>query len=203
MNTYYLHPDNPQERIINQIIDALQNDKLIVYPSQHGYQLAMSLSAKDAHTQASRMGNWQTPPHAVLICQNLSQIAQYADMDNFAHRIMKSKLGTGIDFALNPTKLTPKKFIHDKTKTITVRQATTAIEQALIEKLSEAFVSLPIIIDGEPLNYDSSYEVEMAVENLVDGYINAGEIAQSTPTLVSLIDESVTVLIQGDAQIDW
>lgn len=202
MNTYYPHPDNPQGRIISQIIDALQNDQLIVYPSQHGYQLAISLSAKDAYTQASRMGNWQTPPHAVLICQDLSHIAHYADMDNFAHRIMKSKLGKGIDFALVPTKLTPKKFIHDKTKTIAVRQATIAIEKALLDKLGEAFISLPIIIDGEPLNYDSSYEVEMAVENLVDGYVNAGEITQSTPTLVSLIDESATVLIQGDAQMD-
>ncbi len=203
MITYYLHPDNPQERILNQIITAFTNDELIVYPSQHGYQLAMSLSAKEAHLQALRMGNYQTAPHAVLICQDLSHIAQYADIDNFAHRIMKSKLGTGIDFALAPTKLTPKKFIDDKSKTIAVRQAATAIERALVEKLGEAFVSLPIIIDGEPLSYSSSYEVEMAVENLVDGYINSVEIMQSEPTLVNLTDGTVTVLSQGDAQIDF
>lgn len=203
MNTYYLHPDNPQVRIVKQIIHALHNDELIVYPSQHGYQLAMSLNAKDAYTKANRMANWQTPPQAVLVCQNLSQIANYADIDNFAHRIMKSQLGIGIDFLLPPTKSMPKKYIDEKTKSIAVRQAATPIEQALLEALDEPFLSLPIIIDGEALHYDSSYDVEMAVENLVDGYVNAGELNLTTPTLCNLSDGTATVVVHGDTAINF
>lgn len=203
MQTYYIHPDNPQPRIIAQVAQALKEDQLLVCPDTHGYQLIMSLNAKSALEQAVRMANWADAPHYTLVCKNLSQLSQYVEIDNFAHRILKSQLGQGVDFTLLPTKSTPKKFHDNKTKTIAVRLATTPISQLIIDQLDEAYITLPITIDGQDISYGSSYEVEMAVENLVDGYINAGEIMQTKPTIVSLIDDEVQLIEQGDAIINF
>lgn len=200
MQTYYIHPDNPQDRIIAQVVQALKDDQLIVYPDAHGYQLALSLNAKSALEQAQRMAGQSAK--AVLICQDLSQISHYAEVTNFAHRVMKNKLGTGIDFALIPTKATPKKLVDDKSKTIAVRIATTPIVTALLDKLGEPFVSLPIIIANEVLTYYSNYEVEIAVENLVDCFMNAGELTQAVPTLIDISQDDIVIVQQGDAAFE-
>ncbi|HEY9353301.1 MAG TPA: threonylcarbamoyl-AMP synthase, partial [Nocardioides sp.] len=34
-----VHPDNPQSRLISQVVDALRDDQLIAYPTDSGYAL--------------------------------------------------------------------------------------------------------------------------------------------------------------------
>ncbi|MFB6348300.1 Sua5/YciO/YrdC/YwlC family protein [Moraxella sp. ZJ142] len=197
MQIYYPHPDNPQARIITQIAKALQNDQLLVYPDIGGYRLAMSLNAKQAFEQACRMAQSQELIFC-LICRDLSQIANYAQVSNFAHRILKKHLGQNIDFMLPATKTTPKKYLHAKHQGIAVRTANTPLSLALLDELGEAFVSLPIILGGEQPIFDGGYELQMLLENLVDGFVDGGDMNQSATAIINLINDEIVLLNQGE-----
>lgn len=49
---------------------------------------------------------------------------------------------------------------------------------------------MPIYLNGEKVTYDSTYELEMMMENLVDGFLDAGELQDQPSPVVSLIDAS-------------
>ena len=61
---------------------------------------------------------------------------------------------------------------------------------ALIEALNAPFISMPIYLNGEKVTYDSTYELEAMMENLVDGFLDAGELQDQPSPVVSLIDAS-------------
>ena len=42
-----LHPDNPQPRLVTQIVEALRDDALIAYPTDSGYALGARLGNRD------------------------------------------------------------------------------------------------------------------------------------------------------------
>ena len=43
-----IHPYNPQSRYINQVIDVLQNDGVIIYPTDTVYGLGCNIYSKKA-----------------------------------------------------------------------------------------------------------------------------------------------------------
>lgn len=75
-------------------------------------------------------------------------------------------------------------------KNICVSLAHTPIVLGLIEALNAPFISMPIYLNGEKVTYDSTYELEMMMENLVDGFLDAGELQDQPSPVVSLIDAS-------------
>ncbi|PVF11866.1 threonylcarbamoyl-AMP synthase, partial [Yersinia pestis] len=40
---FYIHPDNPQPRLINQCVDVLRKGGVVVYPTDSGYALGCRL----------------------------------------------------------------------------------------------------------------------------------------------------------------
>ncbi|OAV00303.1 MULTISPECIES: Sua5/YciO/YrdC/YwlC family protein [Moraxella] len=187
MEKFYIHPDNPQMRLLTQAADLIKSDQLVVYPDPTGYRLALRLDAKQSLTQALRLS--QNEPEFCLICRNISEISTFATISDFAHRILKSTDDKTTHFLLSPTKALSKKFTHPNDKTICINIAHTPITLGLIEILDAPFISMPIYMNGEKLEYDSIYELEMTMENLVDGFIHAGEIPLKTSPLISLLND--------------
>ena len=188
MQKFYIHPDNPQKRVLMQAANLLKNDQLIIYPDPSGYRLAISLDAKQSLTQALRFGQYE--PKFCLICRHISEISTFAKISDFAHRNLKNTLNKNTHFLLNPTKSAPKKFVNSDDKNICVSLAHTPIVLGLIEALNTPFISMPIYLNGEKVTYDSIYELEMMMENLVDGFLDAGELQDHPSPVVSLIDAS-------------
>lgn len=135
MQTLYVHPDNPQARLISQVAQNLTNDKLVMLPTQLGYVFAVTLSAKNAQktTQQLCSDDW------ALVCRDLSQIATYANMNDGQFRTIKAHHDTPAIFVLPATKATPKPLTHPKHKTIGILIATTPISLALLDVLGEPF----------------------------------------------------------------
>ncbi|STY80177.1 Sua5/YciO/YrdC/YwlC family protein [Moraxella catarrhalis] len=188
MQKFYIHPDNPQKRVLMQAANLLKNDQLIIYPDPNGYRLAISLDAKQSLTQALRFGQYE--PKFCLICRHISEISTFAKISDFAHRNLKNALNKNTHFLLNPTKSAPKKFVNSDDKNICVSLAHTPIVLGLIEALNAPFISMPIYPNGEKVTYDSTYELEMMMENLVDGFLDTGELQDQPSPVVSLIDAS-------------
>lgn len=125
MQTLYIHPDNPQPRLIEQAAEALKNDQLIIYPTDTSYAFGCRLGAKQALEKLRLIRQLDDKHQFTLLCRDLSEIATYATVDNQQFKQLKAHTPAAITFILNATKDVPKKLAHPKKKTIGIRVPTT------------------------------------------------------------------------------
>lgn len=88
MKKLVIHPNNPQSRLIEHAVNTLKQDQLIIYPSDIGYEFALTLQSKMALQQLQHIN--QKHEHLTLLCRNLSEVASYATINNAQHRLLKN-----------------------------------------------------------------------------------------------------------------
>lgn len=154
MQTLYIHPQNPQDRLINQAVSALKADKLIVLPTDIGYAFGACLNAKTALDTLQKL----TIQHddfdtLVLLCQGVSQVAQFADINNAQFSLLK-KTPVQTVFILNANKNMPKKLCPKKTLGVCFTNQPIAL--ALLACLNEPIIISPLALD-EPYLIDEQF----------------------------------------------
>lgn len=167
MNTLYIHPQNPQARLIGEVIDSLNKGQAILLPTAFGYGLAVGLTAQKTFDKLSTYIN-STP---YVVCRELSEIAKFASLDNDAFASVRTGLKQSVPpiFELPATKDTPK-FLGKKSVHITTSDH--PIHLALFDGLQSGFVLLPINDD----NRHSDYEMGESYGHLADILVSIGEI---------------------------
>ena len=118
---FYIHPDNPQPRLINQCVEVLRKGGVIVYPTDSGYALGCMLGEKNAMERICRIRQLDSNHNFTLVCRDLSEISTYAFVDNTAFRLMKNKTPGNFSFILKATKEVPRRLMSEKRKTIGLR----------------------------------------------------------------------------------
>lgn len=116
MQVFYIHPENPQPRLIEQVADLLRKDQLIIYPTDTSYAFGCRLGAKDALDKLKQIRELDDKHQFTLLCRDLSEIANYAAVDNIQFKQLKALTPAPITFILNATKDVPKKLAHAKKK---------------------------------------------------------------------------------------
>lgn len=182
MQTLYIHPQNPQQRLIEQAISLLKQDTLAVIPSQFGYVLAFTLEAKTALDKAKQ--HHKLGEHAfTLMCRTLSEVATYATMNDEQHRIIKANFDSQTRFVLIATKTTPKKLLN-KHKAIAICHDSTPIMTALLDGLDEPLVIIPLVdLEISPNNTSATlnheqhgYEIADLLGHQLDLLIDVGQM---------------------------
>ncbi len=142
MKMLSIHPQNPQPRLIDQVVASLNNNELIAYDSELGFGLACRLgNNRGIDTLKPFFGDGNP---ATLLCQHLSQLSQYALIDDTQYRHIKAHLDSNHRFILMAQKPTPKALMHSKNKTISTAFAHTPISNALIDAINEPLVVIAI-----------------------------------------------------------
>ncbi len=87
---FYIHPDNPQQRLINQAVDIVRKGGVIVYPTDSGYALGCKIEDKGAMERICRIRHLPDGHNFTLMCRDLSELSTYSYVDNVAFRLMKT-----------------------------------------------------------------------------------------------------------------
>ena len=87
---FYIHPDNPQARLINQAVEIVRKGGVIVYPTDSGYALGCKIEDKGAMERICRIRQLPDGHNFTLMCRDLSELSTYAFVDNVAFRLMKN-----------------------------------------------------------------------------------------------------------------
>lgn len=87
---FYIHPDNPQARLINQAVEIVRKGGVIVYPTDSGYALGCKIEDKGAMERICRIRQLPDGHNFTLMCRDLSELSTYAFVDNVAFRLMKT-----------------------------------------------------------------------------------------------------------------
>ena len=194
---FVIHPQNPQQRLIQQAVDVLRNGGVIAYPTDSSYALGCMLGNKDAQTVIRSIRGVDEHHHFTLICRNLAEIATYAQVDNSQFRLLKANTPGQYTFILKATRELPRRVQHPKRSTIGLRVPEHADTQAMLEALGEPILSMTLLLPGddEPLN--EAWEIRERLEYQVDLVIDAGACLAEPTTVVDLSGESAQILRLG------
>ncbi|GAF57150.1 LOW QUALITY PROTEIN: YciO family [Psychrobacter sp. JCM 18901] len=202
MEVFYIHPDNPQPRLIEQAADLLRRDQLIIYPTDTSYAFGCRLGAKDALAKLKQIRELDDKHQFTLLCRDLSEIANYATVDNVQFKQLKAHTPAPITFILTATKDVPKKTGACKEKTIGIRVPSNPIAQALLEAMDEPILTSSLILPNRDDILDDPFEIEDLLGNQIDGLINAGIKTTKLTTIVDMTSSVPEVIRQGAANVD-
>ena len=202
MQVFYIHPDNPQPRLIEQAANLLKQDKLLIYPTDTSYAFGCRLGAKDALLQLKMIRQLDDKHQFTLLCRDLSEIATYASVDNAHFKQLKALTPAPITFILPATKDVPKKLAHPNKKTIGIRVPSNPIAQALLAAMDEPILTSSLILPNEDWVLDDPFEIEERLDGQVEGLINAGVKTIMLTTIVDMTSAVPEIIRQGAGNVD-
>ncbi len=107
-----VHPDNPQRRVITQVVDIVRADGLIAYPTDSCFALGCQLGNKDGIDRIRSIRHLDDHHHFTLVCQDFAQLGQLVYVDNRIFRAIKASTPGSYTFILPATKEVPRRLLH-------------------------------------------------------------------------------------------
>ncbi len=148
----YIHPETPQPRLLQQIINEIENDGVVVIPTDSGYALATSLGNKKGQDRIGEIRQLEKGHFFSLLCHNLSEISKYAKVDNQQYRLLKAITPGAFTCILKASQEIPKRIFSCKRKTIGIRVPDNKIVQELLEKYDNPILITTLILPNEEIS---------------------------------------------------
>ena len=192
-----IHPENPQQRLINQVVDCLKDGGIIIYPTDTIYGLGCDIHHPKAVERICRIKNID-PKKAQLsfICRDLSHLSDYTQsIDTPLYRVLKNSLPGPYTFILPASKQVPK-ILKSKKETIGLRVPNNVICMSILETMDNPILSasLPGDMVEEYTDPEIIYET---FGKLVDFVIDGGHGGIIPSTVVDCTTDEWTVIREG------
>ena len=171
---FQIHPDNPQPRLITQAVSIIREGGLVVYPTDSSYALGCHIGDKGAMERIRRIRQVDDDHNFTLVCRDLSEISNYAKIDNRDYRLPKMLTPGPYTFIHKATKQVPRRLMHPRRRTIGIRVPDNNIVHALLEELGEPIMSTTMIMPGDEMPQIDPYEICQLLEHQVDLIIDGG-----------------------------
>ncbi|MCW2790926.1 MAG: translation factor Sua5 [Nocardioides sp.] len=197
-----IHPDNPQPRLLQQVVDALRADELIAYPTDSGYALGCQLGNRDARDRMLRIRGLDDKHHFTLMCRDFSQMGQFVHIDNAAFRAIKAATPGPYTFILPSTGEVPRRLMHPKKRTVGVRIPDHTFDQALLDLLGEPLLTSSLILPGATEPLTMGWDVKEELDHQVDLVVEAGETPAEPTTVVDWSGEAPVIVRRGAGDPD-
>lgn len=195
---FYVHPDNPQGRLMKQAADIIKQGGVIVYPTDSGYALGCHLGDKKALERICRIRDIDKEHNFTLVCQDLSQISEYTRVDNTAYRLLKNNTPGAYTFIFKGSKEVPKRLLNPKKKTIGIRVPDNTIAQALLTELAEPIMSTSLIMPGKDMAEYDPEQIRDLLEHQVDLIVNGGYLGEHPTTVIDFSNDSIEIIRVGE-----
>lgn len=202
MTQYFkVHPENPQSRLISQVVMILRRGGIIVYPTDSCYALACMLDNKPALDRISRLRRLDPKHNMTLVCRDLSEIGVYAKVDNIAFRFIKSLTPGPYTFLLKATRDVPRRLQHPQKKTIGLRVPDNCIALDILETLDAPMLSSSLILPGNVLPESDPEEICRKLQDQVDLVIDGGAGGLEATSVIDLCGQAPVVVRVGKGDV--
>ena len=195
---FYVHPDNPQGRLMKQAAAIISQGGVIVYPTDSGYALGCHIGDKKALERICNIRDITKEHNFTLMCSDLSELSEYTRVDNSAFRLLKNNTPGPYTFIFKGSKEVPKRLLNPKRKTIGIRVPDNNIAQALLAELGEPIMSTTLIMPGaETAEFDPEH-IRDILEHQVDLIINGGHLGERPTTVIDFSNDEVEIIRVGE-----
>jgi len=190
-----IHPDNPQIRLIKHIAGKILSGAIIVFPTDSGFSIGSALDNKTGVERIRSIRKLSKNHDFTLMLNSLSQIGEFAKLDNDAFRLIKRIHSGYFTFILEATRIVPNRLAHPKKKTIGVRIPDNVFIQNLIAELGAPIMSVSLIIEGH--DFFNTQDVIDKLQNRVDVIVDSGYCLTAPSTVIDFTKNPYEVLREG------
>ena len=181
-----IHPDDPQHRLLSQAAEVLRSGGVVAIPTDSCYALGCCLGDKDALERIRRIREVDDRHHLTLMCRDLSEIAQFARVDNTQYRLLKATTPGSYTFILEGTKELPRRVLHPKRKTIGLRVPANKVALALLEELGEPLLTTTLMLPGDEAPLTEGWEIQDRLDDLIELILDGGHCGIEPTTVIDL-----------------
>ncbi|MBK5720823.1 threonylcarbamoyl-AMP synthase [Dysgonomonas sp. Marseille-P4677] len=196
-----LYEENPNQKEIDRIVKVLQDGGLIVYPTDTVYAIGCdALNVRAVEKICKMKGINPEKSNLSIICYDLSNISEYARVDNNTFKLMKKNLPGAFTFILNTTSSLPK--IYKNKKTVGIRVPDNNIIRELVRNLGNPILTTSVKDEDEVIEYTTDPElIYEKYQNLVDIVIDGGYGGIEGSTVVDCTDNEPEITRQGKGEL--
>lgn len=194
---FEVHPDNPHIRLLKQAVALLQKGEVLAVPTDSSYALVCHLDDKAAADKLRRIRGVDDKHHLTLLCRDLSELANYAKVDNQQFRLIKSATPGPFTFILEASKEVPRRLSHPARKTIGLRVPDHKVLQALLALHEGPLLATTLIAPGETEPMNDAEEIREHYEHQIAAVIDAGACALEPTTVVDLTQGEPEIIREG------
>ena len=199
-----IHPDNPDDRNIQRVVDCLQDGGIVVYPTDTVYGIGCDITNRAAVEKILRFKDINTKKtNLSFICYDLSQISDYVKpIDNSIFKLMKRNLPGPFTFILEANNNVPKLFKNNK-RTVGIRIPDNRIICKIVEALGNPVLLTSVkcdeddedeyITDPELIEERRSYIADIVIDGGIGGYMGS--------TVVDCTSGEPEILRQGKGEL--
>lgn len=194
-----IHPDTPQDRLIQTVILALEKGGVIIYPTDSVYGMGCSIEFLSSVPIMERIKGYYTPSTRLsFLCHDLSQLSNYCrPLNNNVFRMMKKNLPGPFTFLLKANNLVPKLF-QGKKRTVGIRVPDHPILQVILKELGEPIISTSLPWDEDEPGY--SFDPGLIYERFgqqVDLVIDGGPGGLDPSAIIDCTGAEPEILREG------
>jgi len=198
---FTIHPENPQGHLIREAVRIIHNGGVIIYPTDSGYALGCHLGEKEPVERIRRIRDLDRKHNFTLVCRDLSELSEYAHVDNATFRLLKANTPGPYTFLLLATREVPRRLQHPNRKTIGIRVPDHPIALALLDALDEPLMSTTLMLPNYELPLIEPLAIKDILEKHVDLIIDGGYCGQEPTTVVDLVDGPPKIIREGKGDI--
>ena len=196
-----LYDTNPNPVQIRHIAEVLRNGGIIIFPTDTVYAFGCSIfNAAGVEFIARLKQHDLRKTNLSFICSEMSQISEYAKMDDLAFKLMKKNLPGPFTFILNGSSKLPKLFKNKKT--VGIRMPQNNIALAIVRELGNPLMTSSIFTDEDTTEYITDPElIDEKYGSQIDLVIDAGMGGLIHSTIVDCTQDEPEIVRVGAGEI--
>jgi tRNA threonylcarbamoyl adenosine modification protein (Sua5/YciO/YrdC/YwlC family) len=194
-----IHPQNPEQRKVDQVIDCLRDGGVIIYPTDTVYGIGCDIYNQKAVERICRIRNIdRKKANFSFICYDLSHLSDFArNVDTATYKLMKKAFPGPFTFVLQAKNTVPDLF-KSKKKTVGIRIPENNIAREIVNRLGNPIMSASVHDEDEVIEYTTNPElIHEKYEDMVDMVIDGGFGDNHVSTVIDCSNGSAEILRQG------
>ena len=192
-----IHPEDPQPRLLTMAADIVRKGGIIAFPTDSCYALGCHLGDKEAVERVRAIRGVDERHHLTLMCRDLSEIAQFARVDNAQYRLLKATTPGSYTFILEGTKELPRRLLHPKRKTIGLRVPAHPVALELLDALGEPLLCSTLMLPGDEAPLTEGWEIQDRLDDHLELILDGGHCGIEPTTVVDLTGHQPVLVRAG------
>ncbi|MEY4955551.1 MAG: L-threonylcarbamoyladenylate synthase [Bacteroidota bacterium] len=197
-----IYDRNNSQELIDQVVKVLEKGGVIIYPTDTMYAMGCSIQSQQAVNRICEIKLIKPAKNRFsFICADLSSIANFAKVSDFAFKLLKRYLPGPYTFVLPASSKVPSVLVQGK-KTVGIRIPDYQPILDIVKQLGHPLLTTTLLQDGlEVEEYTDPSLIFERYENQVDLVLD-GEYGGHFPSsVIEISDDSVEIIREGAGDV--
>ncbi|MFA7662785.1 MAG: L-threonylcarbamoyladenylate synthase [Patescibacteria group bacterium] len=195
-----INSQNPESEIVEQTVEILVSGGVVAYPTDTIYGLGCDAFNSTAIDKIYALKNRDTSKPMSLICRDIEQIKQLAEINDFQEQILSTYLPGPYTFILKAKPEAPQKLVSSL-GTLGIRIPDNQFCLEVVKKLNSPLITTSVNLAGQP-NLNSATEIDRLFGDQLDLILDAGEINNQPSTIIDLTQSEPKIIRQGAGKFE-